>query len=109
MTASLVLPLLFLIGAFLGSMTPLALALGGELAPQNRGLVSAFLMGMVWIVSESIGIGCSGFLADCFHEDAPAKALACLGLFLFVGATFAYKLIPSRERVEATVEIRDEE
>ena len=75
---------LFAVGGLLGSMTPLSLALGNELAHQSRGMVSAFLMGLVWIVSEGIGIGLSGSLADLFTDDAPAKALACLGAFLFV-------------------------
>lgn len=95
---------LFAVGGLLGSMTPLSLALGNELAYQNRGMVSAFLMGLVWIVSEGIGIGLSGALADLFTDDAPAKALACLGALLFAGSYFAFKLVSYRAEEIAFVE-----
>jgi len=89
--------LLFVIGGLLGSMTPLSLALANEVAGSNRGMVSAFLMGLVWIVSEGIGIGLSGTIADLFESDGPAKALACIGVFLFVGTYFSYSLLSSEK------------
>lgn len=100
---------LFCMGGFLGCITPLVLVLGGDFAPNNRGMVSAFLMGLVWVVSEGIGIGCSGCLADSFSGDAPAKALSCLGLFLFVGSYFAYQLIKEKDASEETVPVTIDE
>jgi len=87
------LSLLFCLGASIGPMTPLALALGTSIAPQMRGMVSAFLMGLVWIVSEGLGIGVSGLLADCFETNGPAKSLMCIGSCLGFGGIFAYQLI----------------
>jgi FSR family fosmidomycin resistance protein-like MFS transporter len=83
---------LFILGALLGVVPPLAIAYGSDLAPKNRGLVTAFLMGLVWIVSETIGLGGSSFIANLFEEDGPAISLACINLFGFIGACFAYKL-----------------
>lgn len=93
----LLLTLLFLVGGFLGAISPLVLVMGNSLVPSHRGLVSAFLMGLVWIVSEGAGIGMSGVVADLFSEDRPAKALTCFGALLFIGTFFAYKLLPSRQ------------
>jgi len=56
-------------------------------------MVAACLMGLVWIVSEGGGIGGISLLTLCFAADGPRKALICFGLFLFVGAFFASKLI----------------
>lgn len=95
--------LLFVIGGLLGSMTPLSLALANQVAGSNRGMISAFLMGLVWIVSEGIGIGLSGTIADLFDTDKPAKALACLGAFLFVGTYFSYSLFSLEAEKEKVV------
>lgn len=83
---------LFFLGASLGIVPPLSIAFGSEFVPQNRGLVSAFLMGMVWIVSETVGLGGSSYIADLFESNGPTKSLACVGLCGFVGIYFAYKL-----------------
>jgi MFS transporter, FSR family, fosmidomycin resistance protein len=88
------LSLLFVVGGLLGSISPLALVMGNALVPSHRGMISAFLMGLVWILSEGLGIGMSGVIADLFTEDAPANALACLGSALFIGTFFAFKLVP---------------
>ncbi|MDB6081686.1 MAG: hypothetical protein JWO53_958, partial [Chlamydiia bacterium] len=98
---------LFCTGASLGCMTPVALVLGSELVPDQRGMVSAFLMGLVWIVSEGIGIGSSGVLVGLFSEDGPAKALAMIGLLLFVGTIFAYKLMSTEEQSSAAILIEE--
>jgi len=93
---------LFFFGASLGPMTPLSLAVGTGCVPERRGMVSAFLMGLVWIVSETVGIGFSGLLADSFQENGPLKALLCIGLYLPVGSYFAASLIRTeRASVEA--------
>jgi FSR family fosmidomycin resistance protein-like MFS transporter len=85
--------LLFLIGGLLGGIMPLCLAIGSDFVPHRRGMVSACLMGLVWIVSEGGGIGSISLLTLCFATDGPRKALACFGIFLFIGAFFASKLI----------------
>lgn len=70
---------LFLLGTTLGSVPPLIWALGGQMVPQHRGVISAFLMGFVWIVSESLGLSLSGYLTTLFTQDAAAWALALMG------------------------------
>lgn len=91
-------PLLFLLGGSLNSISPLVWSLGSQLVPKSRGMISAFLMGAVWIVSESLGLGLSGLLASLFTEDAPAKALACMGMALFVTITVVFRLPKSVEK-----------
>jgi FSR family fosmidomycin resistance protein-like MFS transporter len=71
--------LLFVLGSMLGSVPPLIWALGGQLVPQHRGVISAFLMGFVWIFSESLGLGMSGFIASLFTEYPASCALAVMG------------------------------
>ena len=95
------LSVLFFFGASLGPMTPLSLAVGTGTMPELRGMVSAFLMGLVWIVSETIGIGFSGILADCFASDGPMKALSCIGLYLVAGSYFAFSLISEEHRAQS--------
>ena len=101
------LPLLFVLGASLGTVSPIAIALGNHLVTDNRGMVSAFLMGGVWVVSESTGVGLSGILANLFGEDAPAKALSCMGIVLFFGTVFAFSL-PSKAQVSLQEEVNDD-
>lgn len=88
--------LLFGIGAALVVVNPVAIALGTRLAPNQKGMVSAFLMGLVWCVSEGIGQGGGGVLTKFFEEDAPAKALAVLGVLFLVGISLAVQL-PQKE------------
>jgi FSR family fosmidomycin resistance protein-like MFS transporter len=90
--------LLFFLGGVSNSISPLVWAYGGELLPTHRGLISAFLMGFVWIVSETVGIGMSGVLASLFEENAPAKALGCMGTLLFVSAVAIFAL-PSKKEI----------
>jgi FSR family fosmidomycin resistance protein-like MFS transporter len=78
-----VLPALFLLGATLALMNPIAVSLGVKMEPNRSGAVSAFLMGLVWCVSEAVGPGGVGLLSTLFDDYAPVKALAVLGsLFL---------------------------
>ena len=79
------LSLLLFLGAALGVVNPVSVAFGNKLAADNPGLVSAFLMGMVWCVSEGIGQAGGGLLTKLFTDDAPAKALAILGFAFFIG------------------------
>lgn len=85
------LTILFFTGSFLGIIQPLAVALGNELGKENPGLVSAFTMGMVWCISEPIGLGASGLLTKLFSEDAPAKAL------MIFGAAFPFLIQAAKE------------
>jgi FSR family fosmidomycin resistance protein-like MFS transporter len=90
------LTLLFAMGAAFGANSPVSILLGTRLVPSQKGLVSAFSMGLVWCISEGIGQGLGGFLATCFSNDAPAKALAVLGTLLLAGTFTAY-LLPQKE------------
>ena len=52
---SIILTALFLLGATLALMNPIAVSLGVKMEPARSGAVSAFLMGVVWCVSEALG------------------------------------------------------
>jgi FSR family fosmidomycin resistance protein-like MFS transporter len=88
-----VLGILFGLGATLNLVTPVIIAHGNQLMPSRPGLVSAFLMGLVWCVSEAIGPGGGGLLTLCFEDQAPVKALLFYGI-LFVGATVSIQFLP---------------
>jgi MFS transporter, FSR family, fosmidomycin resistance protein len=97
------LAVLFLLGASVGLVNPIQIALGNRLVPQNTGMVSAFLMGMAWIVSEPLGQLGGGLLTRCFEHDVAAKALGCLGILLVVGIVAACRLtkdVENSEKVE---------
>lgn len=85
-------PILAIAGSFLGVVQPVAVALGSEIGKKNPGMVSAFTMGLVWCVSETIGPAGSGLLSKLFVEDAPAKSLMVFGLLFPVLIYSAYKL-----------------
>ncbi|MFV0340930.1 MAG: MFS transporter [Parachlamydiaceae bacterium] len=94
---------LMLTGSMLGTIQPVAVALGNHLGRANPGLVSAFTMGMVWCVSEMVGPGGVGLLSGLFEEDAPAKATMVMGvLFLPSLVLCAYHLPKSAEQTEPT-------
>ncbi len=100
-----VLILLFALGAMLGLVNPVAVALATRLAPHQKGLVSAFSMGLVLCVSEVIGHAGGGAVSTFFTEDAAAMALAVLGSFLFIGyATTARLTSEGRETVPAPID-----
>lgn len=85
MSNFLLLLLLFTLGACLGVGNPVAVAYGNRIMPSRPGLVSAFLMGLVWCLAEAIGPGGGGLLTMCFADDAPIKALAFLGILFLAG------------------------
>lgn len=102
---SMVLLLLFTIGAALGVINPVAIAFGTRLEPHHPGMISAFLMGLVWCVSEGLGQAGGGILTKLFTEDAAAKSLSLVSLFYFVGIGIMLKLpktiptpLPQEER-----------
>lgn len=81
--------ILFVMGAAIGVVQPVAVAFGNILCKSRPGMVSAFLMGLVWCVSECLGPAGGGFLTKLFVDDAPAKALSLIGILFFIslGAT----------------------
>ncbi len=97
LSEELLFALLFLLGTMLGSVPPLIWALGGQMVPQHRGVISAFLMGFVWIFSESLGLGFSGYLATLFVENPATNALALMGTVQIVSC-FANSQLPKSVR-----------
>lgn len=83
---------LFFMGAMIGVVNPVQIALGNRLMPGDTGTVSAFLMGLAWCVSEGIGQGGGGLLTKCFEDDAPAKALMVMGVCFAIGLLAAVRL-----------------
>lgn len=93
------LSILFCLGASLSIVNPVSVALGHRFAPDHPGMVSAYLMGCVWCVSEFLGPGGGGLLTKLFEEDAPARALMVIGLLSIAGFYFANTL-PAETREE---------
>jgi FSR family fosmidomycin resistance protein-like MFS transporter len=58
-------------------------------------------MGMVWCISECIGQSGGGLLTRCFTDDAPAKALAVLGILYVAGFAMA-SLLPEEGQQSGT-------
>ena len=86
------LPLLFASGASLAIAQPLSVALGNILGKKNPGMASAFTMGLVWCVSETVGPAGAGLLSKVFSSDGPAKALMVLGCLLILMLYAVYRL-----------------
>lgn len=95
--------LLFIMGAAIGSVNPLGLAIATRLVPEHKGLVSAIMMGLVWCVSEAIGQTGGGLLTKLFEVDAPAKALALLGVCFITGILTATQLPNKETKLELAV------
>jgi len=92
----LILPTLVILGSCLAIMNPIAVSFGVKLMPQSPGAVSAFLMGLVWCVSEALGPGGVGVMSKLFTDYAPVKALAILGT-LFIIQIYNTILLPKEE------------
>jgi FSR family fosmidomycin resistance protein-like MFS transporter len=88
--------LIFFMGAFLGAVNPVIIAFGNRLLPESPGMVSAFLMGMAWCLSEGLGQGGGGLLTKFFDLHAPVYAMAILGSF-YVSGIIATMLLPQLE------------
>ncbi len=102
---TVVLSALFVLGSTLALMNPLALSLGNRLEPARSGAVSAFLMGLVWCLSEALGPGGVGVMSSLFDDYAPVKALAVLGMLFFIQiyATLCLpKTVPAVEALAST-------
>ncbi len=91
-SAPITLVLLFVLGSLIGIINPVVIAFGYKILPNQTGMVSAFLMGMVWCLAEFIGPGGGGFLSTFFSEDAPAKALQFFTVFFVAGTMLAMRL-----------------
>lgn len=91
----IVLSALFVLGATLALMNPLAVSMGIRLESHRSGAVSAFLMGLVWCLSEALGPGGVGMMNNLFDDYAPVKALAILGC-LFLVQIYATICLPKR-------------
>jgi FSR family fosmidomycin resistance protein-like MFS transporter len=94
---------LFVMGGALNLVNPLGVALGTHFEPSRPSSVSAFLMGMVWCVSEAVGPGGVGILSGFFEDYAPVKALALLG-GLFLIQIFSSLALPKEEMALCTVD-----
>lgn len=88
----IIIALLAVLGGTLGIVNPVTIALGNKLVPDKPGQISAYLMGLVWCISEALGPGGGGVLCSFFEDDAPIMALAILGLFFILGIFMAQKL-----------------
>lgn len=95
LSQELLFALLFMLGSMLGSVPPLIWTLGGQMVPQHRGVIAAFLMGFVWVFSESLGLGASGYLATLFTENGATNALAIMGT-VQIASCFANLQLPKR-------------
>lgn len=84
--------ILFALGGVIGAATPLALALGAQVEPKRRGLVSAYLMGGVWILSETMGYALSGLLFSCLPVPQATHTLQFFALCLVVGLVLSLQL-----------------
>lgn len=101
------LSLLFVIGATLGAVSPINVSFGNRLVPGQPGKVGAFLMGLVWCVSEGIGQWGTGMLTKLFADDAPARALGCLAMLSLFAIIACYRL--PQEIAEPEMEAVQEE
>lgn len=100
------LPTLFILGASLGLINPVAVALGNRYVPNQPGVVSSFLMGMVWCISEILGPGGVGLMSSFFQDGGPVKALALLGLLFFVQLFFLLALPSEKPQLLVFEDIR---
>lgn len=98
-------PCLFILGASLGVVNPVGVSFGISLEPNHPGTVSAFLMGMVWCVSEAVGPAGVGLVSSIFSDVyAPVKALAILGSF-FLLQIYSSIALPKKEKAQVNKSI----
>ncbi len=95
--------LIFVLGAFLGTVNPVLIAFGNLLVPQSPGMVSAFLMGMAWCISESLGQGGGGLITKFFDDKAPVYALGIMGVFYLVGLISTIMLPNTKKEIEIAI------
>lgn len=71
--------LLFALGAFCGPVNPMSIALGNQLIPKHVGAISAIFMGGAWCFSGLFPVLAGYFTQVIFGN--PIWAMSCLGLF----------------------------
>lgn len=83
--------LLFILGAFMGVIYPMIIAVGNQIvASEAGGMTSALLMGGANSIS-ALGLIGAGFVYNCFTYDAPVKTLQILGmLYLIIFSLIAF-------------------
>lgn len=86
------LSVLFALGALLGIVHPVGVALANQFLPNHPGLVSAFAMGMVWCIAECFGPATSLLTRLFSPAEATTNALLILATLNIVGAWAAMKL-----------------
>jgi FSR family fosmidomycin resistance protein-like MFS transporter len=96
--------LLCLLGASQGVVAPIVLVMGTQLVPSRPGMISAFLMGLVWCIAEGIGQGGGGLMTKLFAENATAKSLAILGVLPLIGLWVVSRL-PQNESQKVEVPV----
>jgi FSR family fosmidomycin resistance protein-like MFS transporter len=96
-----VLSILSCLGAAFNLVAPVGLALGQRFLPGQPSLVSAFLMGLVWCIAESLAPA-SGILTKLFSEgNAPMQALLLMSILGIGGLWAAIRLPAHEEHAEA--------
>jgi len=99
---------LFFMGASAGMVNPVSVSFGVQLVPENPSMVSAFLMGFVWCISEILGQVGGGLLTGLFTEDAPACALVLISSLMWIGLACAIRLpiiVQEGRELYSTVEV----
>jgi FSR family fosmidomycin resistance protein-like MFS transporter len=88
---ALLLPLVWVFGAFNGCNSVVAIAEGSRIMPGQTSGVSALLMGLPWCFSAATPV-IAGSLADPAHGGTPAGALRWLALCVPVTLTLCLRL-----------------
>lgn len=97
-------PLLFILGALLGIVHPVGLALANQFLPRSPGLVSAFAMGMVWCIAECFGPATSLLTRFFPPAEAATNALLILATLNIFGALAAGRL-PGEQTQEIALDL----
>lgn len=98
MPIPLLLTTLFVIGGCFLAINPIGLSYGNRLAPGRPGLVSACMMGLVWMVAESVAPVTSGLLAKFFSDNAAARAIGMMTPLLVIGMGLLVRVrVPATE------------
>jgi FSR family fosmidomycin resistance protein-like MFS transporter len=108
LSSDVLLGLLFSFGSTIFLIHPVAIAQGVRLLPQASGMISALMMGMVWVIAESLGPFISGVVAHLFAEGAATSALLFTSIFLWISLVFAWHLpgpLPIAKEVEEVEEV----
>lgn len=100
----LVCVLLSFLGASLGVISPIVVVMGTQLVPSRPGMVSAFLMGLVWCLAEGIGQGGGGLMTKFFADNGTTKSLAILGILPIISLLAVIRL-PSEVKQEENMEL----